>query len=151
MKVNLKEWNAREIEDWAVSQDLAAFRGRQIRQWLFKKLALSFDEMTSLPKSLRVLLEQSASISTLKRAETQISADGTAKYLFELSDGHFIESVLIPERDHYTLCISTQAGCAIGCLFCVTGRKGLKRNLTPSEMVDQVILVKRSMDEPSGS
>jgi 23S rRNA (adenine2503-C2)-methyltransferase len=148
MKADLKGWNAREMEDWAVSQGLAAFRGLQIRQWLFKGLALSFEEMTSLPKALRLQLEQSASITSLMRAETQVSADGTVKYLFELSDGPFIESVLIPERGHYTLCISTQAGCAMGCLFCITGRKDLKRNLTPAEIVDQVIQVKRSMDEP---
>ena len=77
-----------------------------------------------------------------------MSKDRTRKYLFQLEDGLLIESVLIPERDHWTLCISSQAGCAMGCRFCLTARQGFKRNLSAAEIVDQVIQVKRSMDEP---
>jgi 23S rRNA (adenine2503-C2)-methyltransferase len=108
----------------------------------------SFDDMSSLPKALRALLKDKASISHLERVETQVSSDGTQKYLFKLEDGHFIEAVLIPERDHYTLCISSQAGCAMDCEFCLTAQQGLGRNLTPSEIIEQVIEVKRSISNP---
>ena len=128
-----------------MGQGLDAYRGRQIRHWLFKKLAKSFEEMTTLPKDLRASLQEKACIGHLEKSETQESRDGTKKYLFKLEDAHFIESVLIPERDHYTLCISSQAGCAMDCRFCLTAKQGLKRNLTASEIVDQVIHVKRSM------
>ena len=140
--------DTREIEEWASSQGLETYRGRQIREWTFKKLAVSFQEMTNLPKDLRAMLEEKASLSTSERVKLQVSKDGTRKYLFQLMDGQYIETVLIPERDHFTICISTQVGCAMGCRFCLTGKQGLKRNLTPGEIMDQVIQVKRSMDEP---
>lgn len=148
MKTDLKGLGAHEIEQWAVGQGLEAYRGRQIRHWLFKKLAKSFEEMTTLPKDLRASLQEKACICHIVRIETQESRDGTKKYLFKLEDDHFIESVLIPERDHHTLCISSQAGCAMDCRFCLTAKQGLKRNLTASEIVDQVIHVKRSMNDP---
>ena len=148
MKVDLKGLDAREIEDWAIDQGLEGYRGSQIRQWLFKKLAASFQDMTNLTKDLRTRLEEHARMSPLETVEVQASKDGTRKYLFKMEDGHFIESVLIPERDHVTLCISSQAGCAMGCRFCLTGEQGLKRNLTPSEIIEQVIQVKRTMEEP---
>lgn len=147
MKIDLKGLDAHEMEEWTIGQGLKAFRGRQIRQWLFKKLASSFEEMTNLPKSLRASLDEQACISYLERAKTEESKDGTKKYLFKLNDGHFIESVLIPERDHDTLCISSQAGCAMDCQFCLTAKEGLKRNLTASEILDQVIHVKRSITD----
>lgn len=146
MKTDLKGLDTSEIEDWAVGLGLKAYRGRQIRHWLLGKLAGSFDEMTELPKSLRTLLNEAANIRHLENVKTQVSEDGTRKYLFKLLDDNFIESVLIPERDHLTLCISSQAGCAMGCRFCLTARQGLKRNLTPAEIIEQVIHVKRSLD-----
>ncbi len=148
MKADLKELNAREIEEWALAQGLKAYQGRQIRHWLFRKLASSFEEMTSLPKSLRGLLKEKANITHLEEVKTLVSEDGTKKYLFKVSGGHFIESVLIPEEDHFTLCISSQAGCAMGCLFCSTAKQDLKRNLKASEIIDQVVHVKRSLDDP---
>jgi 23S rRNA (adenine2503-C2)-methyltransferase len=147
-KIDLKGLNTQDTEKWVEGLGLDAFRGRQIRQWLFKRLASSFDEMTNLASSLRELLKEEANINHLERIRTQVSRDCTEKYLFRLIDGLYIESVLIPERGHYTLCISSQAGCAMGCVFCHTGRQGLKRNLTPSEIVDQVIQAKRAMKEP---
>jgi 23S rRNA (adenine2503-C2)-methyltransferase len=148
MKTDLKGLGAHEIEEWAMGQGLEAYRGRQIRYWLFKKLAKSFEEMTSLPRDVRASLEEKARISDMEKVETQESRDGTRKYLFKLEDDHLIESVLIPEGAHDTLCISSQAGCAMDCGFCLTGRQGLRRNLTASEIVDQVIHVKRSMSDP---
>ena len=145
MKADLKGLDARETEIWAEGQGLKAYQGRQIRHWLFKKLAGSFDEMTSLSKSLRTLLKEKADINHLEEIRKLASEDGTQKYLFRLSDGHFIETVLIPEEDHFTICISSQAGCAMGCLFCSTAKQGLKRNLKASEIIDQVIQVRKSM------
>ena len=147
-KTDLKGLGSHEMEAWATGLGLEAYRGRQIMHWLFKRLARSFDEMTDLPKSQRAILEGKADISHLEEVKTDLSNDGTHKYLFRLFDGHFIESVLIPEKDHYTLCISSQVGCAMACRFCLTARQGLKRNLKTSEIIDQVIHIKRSMNNP---
>ena len=147
-KIDLKDLDVQETEKWIEKLGLEPYRGRQIRQWLFHKFSSSFDEMTNLSSSLRELLKEKAKINHLEKIRTQVSKDGTEKYLFRLHDGQHIESVLIPERDHYTLCISSQAGCAMGCAFCLTARQGFKRNLSPAEIVDQVIHVKRSMQEP---
>lgn len=149
MKVDLKGLDASETEQWVLDQGLEAYRGRQIRQWLFKRLAASYDDMTNLSKPLRSLLVEKANIRHLELLEVQESRDGTKKYLFRLCDSNLIESVLIPEREHFTLCISSQAGCAMGCRFCLTAKQGFKRNLDSSEIVDQVIQVKRSMVEPN--
>lgn len=148
MKIDIKGLDSRETEDLVVGLGMEAYRGRQIRQWIFKRVACSFEDMTDLPKSMRALLKERASMGPIEKIKHQVSEDGTEKYLFRLSDGVSIESVLIPEKDHYTLCVSSQAGCAMGCRFCLTAKQGLKRNLKPSEIVDQVIQVKQSMDEP---
>ena len=148
MKTDLKGLAAHEIEQWAVGQGLEAYRGRQIRHWLLEKLAGSFDEMTDLPKSLRALLDKESNINHLENLKVLVSEDGTRKYLFKLFDSHLIESVLIPEKDHLTLCISSQAGCAMDCRFCLTARQGLIRDLTPAEIIEQVIYVKRSLNTP---
>jgi 23S rRNA (adenine2503-C2)-methyltransferase len=148
MKADLKEMSLAETEAWVQAQGLPAYRAKQVRQWLFKGLVTSFRDMTNLSKDLRAKLEGKARINHLVQEKTQVSKDRTTKFLFKLEDGHFIETVLIPERGHFTLCISSQAGCAMGCRFCLTAKQGLKRNLTASEIVDQVIHVKRSMSEP---
>ena len=145
---DLKGMNLSETEQWCTDLGLPAYRARQIRQWLFKKLVTSFGEMRNLPKDLREELSHRARVDTLERVRTQVSRDGTEKTLFRLHDGHHIESVLIPERNHKTLCISSQAGCAMGCRFCVTGRGGLRRSLRAGEIVDQVAQVRRDMPEP---
>ncbi|MEJ2724586.1 MAG: 23S rRNA (adenine(2503)-C(2))-methyltransferase RlmN [Deltaproteobacteria bacterium] len=150
VKVDLKSLDLKETEAWVEELGMKPYRARQIRHWLFKGLASSFDNMTSLSKELRARLKDKAFISPSEGVKTEISDDGTRKYLFRLGDGNFIESVLIPERGHCTLCISSQAGCAMGCRFCLTARQGLKRNLTPSEIIDQVIQVKRDMTNPEG-
>jgi 23S rRNA (adenine2503-C2)-methyltransferase len=147
-KTDLRGLDLAETEAWVIGQGLDAYRGRQIRQWLFKKLVTSFDEMTNIPKSLRSALKEKANIENLTLLQSQSSEDGTEKYLFQLVDGLLIESVLIPERDHYTLCISSQVGCAMFCRFCLTGAQGLKRNMSAAEIVDQVIHVRRLMDDP---
>jgi len=148
MKIDLKGLNAAETEEWIQGLGHEIYRAHQVRQWLFKKLVSSFEEMTNLSAGLRETLKEKANIKNLEKVRTQVSEDKTEKYLFRLFDGAHIESVLIPERDHYTLCISSQAGCAMNCTFCLTARQGLKRNLTPAEIIDQVIQVRREMVEP---
>lgn len=148
MKIDVKGMDAREAEEWVRSMGLDGYRARQVRRWLFKKLASSFEEMSDLPKDLRALFEKKARVNHVEKIKSEVSRDGTQKYLFKLQDGYCIESVLIPERDHYTLCISSQVGCAMDCRFCLTAKEGLKRNLTPSEIIDQVINVKRFMENP---
>jgi 23S rRNA (adenine2503-C2)-methyltransferase len=148
MKTDLKDLDASEMEVWAAEQGLESYRARQIRQWLLGKKVSSFQEMTNLPKSLRDRLEDTADITPLEQVRSFTSEDGTRKLLFRLRDHLLIESVLIPERDHLTLCVSSQAGCAMNCRFCLTGKQGLKRNLTASEIIEQVIQVKRELDRP---
>jgi 23S rRNA (adenine2503-C2)-methyltransferase len=148
MKVDLKGLDLPETEQWVKELGFEGYRANQVRQWLFKRLANSFEQMTNLSKDLRAILEKNALISQLETIKTQVSTDGTQKYLFRLQDGHLIESVLIPERDHDTLCISSQAGCAMGCSFCLTANQGFKRNLIPSEIIDQVIQTKQLLNNP---
>ena len=148
MKVDLKALNQSETEAFVRGQGLEPYRAKQIRQWIFKGLVTGFHEMTNIAKKVRTQLEEQAYLTNLVILETEVSKDHTTKFLFRLGDGHTIESVLIPERDHLTLCISSQAGCAMGCRFCLTGKQGLKRNLTASEIADQVIQAKRFMDRP---
>ncbi len=147
-KIDLKGLSAAEMEAWAREQGLGAYRGRQIRHWVLTRFVQSFDEMGNLPKTLRALLKEKTHISPLHTLKTVQSEDGTQKYLHRLNDGHTIETVLIPERDHFTLCISSQVGCAMNCAFCTTGRQGFVRNLLPGEIIEQVILAKRSLKEP---
>ncbi|TET95445.1 MAG: 23S rRNA (adenine(2503)-C(2))-methyltransferase RlmN [Desulfobacteraceae bacterium] len=127
---------------------LEAYRAKQIRQWIFGHKAESFEEMTNVSKELRNYLNSFCIISQLKIIKTEISLDGTKKFLFELEDSNRIESVLIPERNHYTMCISSQVGCAMGCKFCLTARQGFIRNLRSSEIINQVIQIRQLLDQP---
>jgi 23S rRNA (adenine2503-C2)-methyltransferase len=147
-KIDIKGLETREIEQWVKSQGLETYRARQIHEWAFKKLASSFQDMTNIPKDVRTLLEKRANLSPCEMVKIEVSKDGTKKLLFRLNDRHLIESVLIPERDHFTICISTQVGCTMGCRFCLTGKHGFKRNMTAGEITDQVVQVKRAMDAP---
>lgn len=115
-----------------------AYRAKQVLHWLYMNQADSFDDMTNVSKDMRAELAGHFTLNRLKIAREQVSRDGSRKFLFELGDGEQIETVLIPEKDHHTLCISTQAGCAQNCLFCLTARDGLRRNLTQGEIVAQV-------------
>ena len=149
VKCDIKGLDAGETERWAASVGLEPYRGRQVRQWLFKRFAADFEQMHTLPRAARRLLEESASITNLRLVSTTASEDTTRKYLFELTDSQTIETVLIPERDHLTICISSQVGCAMGCRFCLTGSQGLTRNLRAAEIIDQVIEVARTLEDPS--
>jgi 23S rRNA (adenine2503-C2)-methyltransferase len=148
MKADLKGMSLAETEAWVKEEGLPVYRARQVRHWVFNARVRSFEEMTNLPKTLRAQVAGKARINHLEEIKSEVSRDGTTKYLFKLEDGHTIETVLIPERGHFTLCVSSQAGCAMNCLFCLTGKQGLKRNLMAAEIVDQVVQVKRSMKDP---
>lgn len=119
------------------------FRTAQVVRWLYARGAASFDEMTDLSADLRARLAETAALGRAEVAERQVSADGTRKYLVRFDDGVAVETVGLPEGDRLTVCFSTQAGCAMGCAFCATGRSGLTRDLLPGEMVDQVVAVAR--------
>jgi 23S rRNA (adenine2503-C2)-methyltransferase len=123
----------------------SAFRAKQIERWLWRGLAGSFDEMTDLSKSLREKLAQNYKVDALSLDGDIKSADGTRKFIFGLDDGGKIESALIPADELLTLCVSSQCGCALACGFCLTGRRGLTRNLTPGEILDQIILTRRAL------
>ncbi|MEK6655905.1 MAG: 23S rRNA (adenine(2503)-C(2))-methyltransferase RlmN, partial [Nitrospirota bacterium] len=128
-KRNLKSLSQAELEAFLNSLGMKKYRANQVYQWLYQKGAASFDEMTNLSKEERQSLNEKTYISSLVLIKRQTASDGTEKYLFELEDKNRIESVLIPDEERLTLCISTQVGCAMGCRFCLTGKGGLKRNL----------------------
>jgi len=139
---NLRDYTLEELEALFLERGLPAFRGRQVFRWLTTPGLSSFDQMTDLPKALRAELAEEFSIALPEVAKEEISQDGTRKLALRLSDGEIIECVLIPEADHYTLCVSSQVGCAMGCAFCLTARMGFRRNLTPGEITGQVVRAK---------
>jgi 23S rRNA (adenine2503-C2)-methyltransferase len=145
MVTNLKDLSLEELEDLIAGLGKEQYRARQIMRWLYRHGASSVEEMTDLAKELRAELGRTARISWLKPLAVESSQDGTRKYLFELQDGNQVESVLIPDDGRLTLCISTQAGCAMGCRFCLTGKGGFARDLTPGEILDQVLGVVREL------
>ncbi|MCF6284308.1 MAG: 23S rRNA (adenine(2503)-C(2))-methyltransferase RlmN [Candidatus Hydrogenedentes bacterium] len=137
MKLSLSSMTKTEL---AETLGLKPFQGRQLFQWLHQKRVFDFDAMTNLSKALRAQLAETASASQLELVEMQESkATGTKKALFRLHDGETVESVLIRDRKRTTICVSSQLGCALKCSFCATGLAGFTRNLTPGEIVEQVL------------
>jgi 23S rRNA (adenine2503-C2)-methyltransferase len=128
---------ARELERHFEARGTRAFRARQVVRWIFEGDATSFDDMTDLPQAEREALAERYTLSEPPAHTVERSADGTAKHLWRLADGELVESVLIPAGDRLTLCISSQAGCAMGCTFCATGWGGFRRHLTAGEIVSQ--------------
>jgi len=143
-KINLKALSKDELAEFVKKQGLPAYRVKQLIHWIYEKKAESIEDITELSKDLRKKLSDAAYISNLKLLNRQTSSDGTEKFLFGLEDGESIESVLIPDEDRRTLCISSQVGCAMGCGFCLTGEIGFKRNLKAYEIVDQIMKVQSS-------
>ncbi len=139
--------NLESLEKFTTSLGEKPFRARQIRKWLFNAGVADFEAMTDLSKKLRARISQEARISRITCLRVEESGDGARKFLWQLEDGAKIESVLIPERDHMTLCLSTQVGCAMGCRFCRTATLGLKRNLTQAEILNQILGVRESVSE----
>ncbi|MBW1679413.1 MAG: radical SAM protein, partial [Deltaproteobacteria bacterium] len=137
-RIDLKTLSPAELENLVIELGWESFRARQIMSWLYQKRISDIDFMTNLSLRLRNELKRTAFISCLPPSQVLTSRDGTRKYLFSLGDGGCIESVLIPNRDHLTLCISTQRGCGLKCRFCYTGREGFIRDLTTAEIINQI-------------
>jgi len=137
-KTDLRNLTQDELVCYVESLGQPAFRARQIMSWLYRPGITDFSQMTDLAKNFRLLLAENARISQFKDPLLQQSQDGCVKFGFTLDDGKLIESVLIPEPDRNTLCVSSQVGCAMNCSFCLTATMGFTRNLTPSEIVNQV-------------
>lgn len=137
--IDLKELTVPELQDYLTALGAAAYRARQIARWVFQAGAAQVSAMTDLPKALRQTLEERAYISHLPRPTVYVANDGTRKLRYRLDDGAVLESVLIREPTRLTLCLSTQAGCRIGCAFCLTTKGGLRRHLRVAEIVDQII------------
>lgn len=137
-KRNIKSMTLREIERLIISKGEKRFRASQFFKWLHYKGALSYDEMTDIPRALRNIIAEYSPITRLEIDKKLVSKDGTIKYRFKTPTGHFIESVYIPEKGRQTVCVSTQIGCKMGCDFCLTGKMGFVRNLGADEIVDQV-------------
>lgn len=143
--IDLKELTLNDMERLTAEWGQPAFRGRQLLKWLYKGV-FDFREMTDVSRSFREELGQRAVIGQLRVEQELEAPDGCRKFLFALGDGSLVESVLIPEEGHYTLCLSTQVGCAQGCRFCLTARRGLVRQLTAGEIVGQVLAVRRILN-----
>lgn len=135
---NILNFNRDDLAGWLGSNGIRPFRAGQIFKWLYIRQADRFEQMTDLSKELRQKLEDHFYIERLVVEKKLVSIDGTEKFLHCLSDGQHIESVLLPEKDHFTLCVSSQVGCAQNCQFCLTAKGGFIRNLKPAEMISQI-------------
>ncbi len=144
-RINLTGMTQKELETFAESIDEKRFRGKQLFHWIYQSKLNDFEPMTNIAKSLRIKLSKTAALGHLVLQKRSVSSSGSIKYLFRLADGHFIESVYIPEDDRHTLCVSSQVGCALMCAFCATGKMGFRRNLSAGEIVDQVLYVERNI------
>jgi 23S rRNA (adenine2503-C2)-methyltransferase len=132
-----------ELQEISLSLGLPKFTGKQIADWLYKKEISSIEEMTNLSKKAREQISGQYDLEIIKPTRVQESIDGTKKYLFPTAHSRFIETAMIPDEDRKTVCLSTQVGCKMGCLFCMTGKQGFQGQLTAGEIVNQV----RSIDE----
>jgi len=136
-----------ELAAWCEAHGQPAYRAVQVRRWLFGKRADGFEAMHDLPAAFRVKLEQQFDFFATNIVSHQVAADRTEKLLLELPDGHHVECVLMRETGRRTVCISTQVGCAMGCVFCASGLKGLQRNLTTGEILEQILRIDRLLSE----
>jgi 23S rRNA (adenine2503-C2)-methyltransferase len=143
--IDLNNLTAAALEEFCGRLGLPPAKARQIFSWLYRPGTADFSGTGTLGRDVRRLLSKHACISRLEPARVEQSRDGTVKYAFRLEDGAVIESVLIPGNGRHTLCISSQAGCAMGCRFCLTANMGLRRDLAPAEIVNQVVAVREQM------
>lgn len=146
-KKNIRSIALAEIAQFLTENGEKAFRAKQIWQWLWQRGVHSFDEMTNLSKSTRELLDNHWSIDAIREESVQVATDGTTKTAWMLHDGLLVESVLIPGYEKFTVCVSSQVGCKLGCTFCATGKFGFKRNLTAGEIFDQVCAARHAAEE----
>lgn len=144
---DIRTFEIDDLQDLVKKLGQPAFRAKQLYEWLHVKNVCSFDEMTNLPATMREKLAEQFPFDTPVELVKQVSKDGSRKYLLQFPDGVSVETVGMPNRNKLAVCISTQAGCAMGCAFCATGFAGLTRSLTAQEMVDQVLHVARDFGE----
>ena len=130
-----------ELKEIALKVGLPAFTGKQIAQWMYGRKVRSIDEMTNISKAGRERLKEEYSLGVTLPSACQVSSDGTKKYLFPVGEGNAVEAVMIPDEDRKTLCVSSQAGCRMGCRFCMTGRQGFHGNLTAADILSQFIAI----------
>ena len=144
MKTDIKSLNLEELKAWVKEMGFPEFRAKQIYQWIHQKLVANIDDMTNIPKNLKELLAEKTDWVSLEPVRVQVSAiDGTRKYLFKLGDNNLIESVLMEYKHGHSVCISSQVGCRMGCRFCASTLDGMVRNLTASEMLEQIYRIQR--------
>lgn len=147
-KTDIKSLNKEELTSYIKSLGQPAFRASQLYEWMHVKLVTDYDKMTNIPEALKNILKEQTEYVALQTVKVQVSKeDGTAKYLFRLSDGNLIESVLMHYHHGNSVCISSQAGCRMGCRFCASTLDGLARSLKPSEMIDQIYRIQQDTGE----
>ncbi len=147
-KTDIKSQTLEELKNTVLELGEKPFRAKQLYEWMHVKLADNFDEMTNLSKDFRQKLKENCTLTALKKVEVQISKiDGTRKYLFALSDGNVVESVLMRYHHGNSVCISSQVGCKMGCRFCASTIGGWTRNLTSAEMLDQIYQIQKDSGE----
>ncbi len=145
-RMYLLSFTRNELRSYLSGLGIEPFRADQLLNWVYKKGITRFEDMTNLPKSLREDFRSRFRVHTLRRLD-RVEAPDAVKYVFETRDNHILETVLIRERDHLTLCVSSQIGCAVGCTFCATALDGLKRNLSVEEIIDQFLQVQSETEE----
>lgn len=150
-KENIRERTTEEIAAFLTAHGEKAFRAKQIGQWIWQRGAESFEEMTNLPKATREMLAEAFRFDRLTAERTQSASDGTTKTAWRTEDGEVVESVLIPGKGRHTVCVSSQAGCKLGCKFCATGASGFRRDLTAGEIFSQVAAAKREAESRGSS
>ncbi len=146
-KKDIRSLNLQELKESFATMGEKAFRGQQVYEWLWKKSARSFAEMSNLSKELREKLESHYTINAVNVDEKQISSDGTIKNSLKLYDGPIVEGVLIPTEKRMTACVSSQVGCSLSCRFCATGKLDLARNLNADEIYDEVVIIKNQAEQ----
>ncbi len=144
---SLYDFNYEQIQEFALEQGWKKFRGHQIFQWLYRKRVQNIDDMSDLSKETREVLKENFIINPCKIVTKQVSSDGTVKYLFELEDGAYVESVLMIYDYGKSICVTSQVGCNMGCDFCASGLLKKRRDLTSGEIVAQVLSVQKDLDE----
>ena len=145
MSVNLLDFDAEGLTAWFAQQGDKPFRARQVLRWIHQRGEGDFNAMTDIAKSLREKLLTTATVSPAPTISDKLSEDGTRKFLFDVGNRNAVETVFIPEDDRGTLCVSSQAGCALECAFCSTGRQGFNRNLTTAEIIGQLWQANRAL------
>ena len=146
MKDQLFGKDLNELQEISLALGLPKFTGKQLADWLYKKEISSIDEMSNLTKKARDLLNEKYEFGLSAPSKVQVSIDGTKKYLFPASHNKFIETAMIPDDDRKTVCVSTQVGCKMGCLFCMTGKQGFQGQLTAGEIANQIKSIKEFGD-----